>query len=384
MANERETRLRDRDPMEDVLRAQEYQGMGSLTAQGTGRVVPASQIGDTQVQVMGEVVTAQRVAVPRVTADIRAEIKALAAMAGARWVYRIPFKNNKTGQTEWVKGPTVKCTNSVFRAYGNCHLTTRVFSEGDSWIFYSRIVDLQRGSTYDRPYQQRKVMNTGMKDGGRAGDINFQIGVSKSQRNVVSNFLEDLVAYAREEAEKGVLERVNKNPDGARTWILSQLDDMKIDKKRVELVYGRTAEHWTTFDMAKMFAELSGIEDQMIDADDIYPKPEDVTAKREASNPLAGNQGQGVGTAGNGAPAGGAEAERKSYPPGSEPYTGTGGARDTTKAGGGVYMPDGKPPGETMDNADATLGGGTKPQADPHPAKKAAGKKKANLFGGDA
>lgn len=366
MANERETRLKD--PMEDVLRQEEYRGAGVMAG---NQMIPSGRAGDTQVQVMGEVVTAQRVAVPRNMAEIRAEIKALAAMSGQRWYYRIPFKNKKTGQTEWVEGPTVKCTNSVFRAYGNCHLTTRVFSEGDSWIFYSRIVDLQRGSTYDRPFQQRKQQDTGMKDKARAADLVFQIGVSKSQRNVVSNFLEDLVAYAQEEARKGVLDRVKGNPDGARKWILEQLEDLKVDKKRVEGVYGRTAEHWTVPDMAKMFAEINGIADGMIDPDDLYPKPEDVTAKREASNPLAGNQSQGVGTAGNGAPAGGAEASEAANAAATAAVQG---ARNEAGAG--------KPPGETMDAAEATLGGGTKAEAPA--AKKAARKKKANLFGGDA
>lgn len=261
------TRTQERPPFEadydDVQR-----GLAGVGA--NSQLVPI-QKGDTSVSVMGEIVTAQRVAVPRDLARIRNDIKALAAMSGARWVYRIPFKNRKTNQTDYVEGPTIKCANAIVRAYGNCLTTCRVFDEGDHWMIYARVVDLQSGATYDRPYQQRKGQDTGMRDAARQLDMVFQIGVSKATRNVVVNFLDDLVAYAVEEAKAGILERVNKNPKGAKDWIVKQLGDLEIEVKRVERVYGRVMDHWTVPDMAKMFAEINSIIDGMADAEDVYP-----------------------------------------------------------------------------------------------------------------
>lgn len=373
----------------DVFANQEFDegGVGTRSAViPAGRSMPAARADETQIHTMGELVTAQRVAVKRDMAEIRAEIKALAAMAGMRWVYRIPFKNRTKGTTEYVEGPTVKCTNSVFRAYGNCLLTTRVFTEGDSWIFYSRIVDLQKGSTYDRPFQQRKGQDTGMSDKARAGDMIFQIGVSKSQRNVVANFLEDLVAYAQEEAKKGVIERVNKNPGGAREWILAQLLELEIDVKRVEVIYGRTKEHWTVPDMAKMFAEINGIQDGMIDATDIYPMPEDKNAKRAESNPLAGGQEKTDKNAGAdaganeqaggaaGQVASGAAASGSPSSPGNTPENaGSGVPADAATGGATTATGTGAPPTPARE-----------PSVGPSPvgAKKPAVKK--NVFGGDA
>jgi len=273
------------DPLTTLTSGDE---MAEQVVAASHQMIPRGRAGDTAISIMGEIVTAQRVAVPRVMAEIRTNIKALAAMSGSRWVYRIPFKNKRTGSVDYVEGPTIKCTNAVVRCYGNSLVTSRVIDNGDHWMIYARVVDLQTGSTYDRPYQQRKRQDTGMKDDGRALDMVFQIGVSKATRNVIANFLEDLVSYAVEEAKKGILERVGKNPEGARNWILEQLKEQGIEVKRVAAVYGRTPEHWTVPDMAKMFAEINSIHDGMVDADDIYPisQPQVEAPAKEPKEPV--------------------------------------------------------------------------------------------------
>lgn len=377
---ERETRLKD--PMQEVLDPlQFHQGGADL-----GAVVPAGQAGGMAraggftTGMQGDIITAQRVGVPRNMSRILANMKALARAAGKEYVYGWEVNDRKNNRKVWIEGPTITLANDLAREYMNCQVDCRVMDEGKHWVFYARFVDLETGFTMVRAYQQRKGQDTGMKDDQRSLDMVFQIGQSKAIRNVVVNALRSLVNYCVEEAKNSLLDKVGKNPDGARKWIQQQLKELAIDQKRVEALYGRTAEHWTTPDMARIYTELQSIIDGMMNAEDVYPVPqkEEADRKREDSNPLAGNQGQGVGTAGNGAPAGGAEAN-----PNINPNVAAGTAAQTSQ-GPNAAATEGRGLGDLMDGADATLGGGTKPTAEPAAAKKAAGKKKANLFGGEA
>lgn len=381
MANERETRLKD--PMQEVLDPlQFHQGGADL-----GAVVPAGQTGMARAGgfttgMQGDIITAQRVGVPRNMSRILANMKALATAAGKEYVYGWEVNDRKNNRKVWIEGPTITLANDLAREYMNCQVDCRVMDEGKHWVFYARFVDLETGFTMVRAYQQRKGQDTGMKDDQRSLDMVFQIGQSKAIRNVVVNALRSLVNYAVDAAKGSLLDKVGKNPEGARTWIRQQLKDLGVDIKRVEALYGRTSEHWTTPDMARIYTELQSITDGMMNAEDVYPVPqkEEAARKREDSNPLAGNQGQGVGTAGNGAPASGAEAQGSAgQPSGGAPRSEPTGGSDATGGTAGPAVP----PGGLMDNADATLGGGTKPQ-EPTPAAKKPGKKKANLFGGDA
>ena len=362
MANERETRLKD--PMQEILDPlQFHQGGADL-----GSVVPAGQTGMARqggftTGMQGDIITAQRVGVPRNMSRILANMKALARAAGKEYVYGWEVNDRKNNRKVWIEGPTITLANDLAREYMNCQVDCRVMDEGKHWMFYARFVDLETGFTMVRAYQQRKGQDTGMKDDQRSLDMVFQIGQSKAIRNVVVNALRSLVNYCVEEAKNSLLDKVGKNPDGARAWIKQQLKTLAIDQKRVEALYGRTAENWTTPDMARIYTELQSIIDGMMNAEDVYPVPqkEEAARKGEDSNPLAGGQKRGAGTGGAGQPPVGAESDQKQDAPQRPP----------------------KPPENIMDAADATLGGGTKAQ-EPAPAKKSAGKKKANLFGGDA
>lgn len=256
-----------------------------------GSLVPVQN--STMISVTGEIVTAQKVAYPRNMGEVFRRIGINAAVAGARWFYRIPFKNKSTGQTDYVEGISIKGVNGVFREYGNCLLTTRVQDTPTHWIIYARFVDLETGSTYDRPFQQRKGQDTGMKDAERRADMVFQIGVSKATRNVLANALEDLCAHALESAKSGLVARVNKNPAGAKKWIVDHLAELEIDIKRVAKVYGRNVENWTVPDLAKIYAEITSIEDGMVDASEMYPPIEAGTAEPQTKptpEPVAATQ----------------------------------------------------------------------------------------------
>jgi hypothetical protein len=240
---------------------------------------PELKTSEMAVSSVGGVVSAQRVAVPRDLGRVMNRMKVLATAAGDRYIYSIPYEDRRNNRKVYVEGPTVKLALDLVREYGNCQVRTRVMDEGDHWIIYAQFTDIETGFTLERPFQQRKGQNTGMRDNARALDQVLQIGVSKSIRNVIVNALGTLVEYVIEETKSSILARVADNPEGARAVILKKLEELAIQKKRVERVYGRKAEKWTAPDMAKLYTEIQAIADGMADADDLFP--EDTEAEQE-------------------------------------------------------------------------------------------------------
>src|SRR5262252_10418908 len=57
------------------------------------------------------VIGAQPVAVYRDENKVLQKLSALAAAAGTDWFYRFPVKNNQTGQSDWIEGPSIKLAN---------------------------------------------------------------------------------------------------------------------------------------------------------------------------------------------------------------------------------------------------------------------------------
>lgn len=221
----------------------------------------------------GDIITAQRVAVPRNNARIMATLKALSAAAGKNYVYGWKVKDKKNNREVWIEGATIKLANDLARVYGNCMVNVRVVDVGAAWMMYGRFVDLETGFTTERAYQQRKGQDVGMADGQRASDMIFQIGQSKCIRNVIVNALQTYADYCVEEAKSSLLDNVGKEPEKARAWILRKLTDTGIDKRRVEAIYGRTSEHWTVPDMARIYTEIQSVLDGMMTAAEVYPEP---------------------------------------------------------------------------------------------------------------
>ena len=284
----RETALAEPDPMRATL------DTGAMDAQPAGVQPGFAMVGANQgMHTGGDIITAQRVAVPRNNAKIMANLKALAAAAGKNYVYGWKVKDRQNNREVWIEGPTIKLANDLARVYGNCMVNVRVVDAGASWMMYGRFVDLETGFTTERAYQQRKSQKVGMTDDQRAADMIFQIGQSKCIRNVIVNALQTYADYCVDEAKSSLLDSVGKEPEKARTWIKSKIVALGIDQKRVEAIYGRTAEHWTVPDMARIYTELTSILDGMMTANEVYPEPAaDVAAEDPAKNAAAKTGGR--------------------------------------------------------------------------------------------
>lgn len=232
------------------------------------------------------VIGAQQVAVYRDESRVLGKLKAFAAAAGTEWYYRFPVKNNRTQQTDWIEGPSIKLANDLARLYGNCETDVRVLDLGDSWLFYARFTDFETGFSLTRPFQQYKAASKmGGSDDARRKDIAFQIGASKAIRNVVVNALQTFADFAFEEAKGALVEKIGKDLPQWRTKIAGRIGEIGIDIKRVEAVLGRVSADWLAPDMARIVAMMKSIQDGMATLDETFP-PID-TAKAEPAKQQA-------------------------------------------------------------------------------------------------
>lgn len=284
-----ETRTRGRlaDPMRDDLEASLREAQGGVGSDGLPALTPRAGGAATD-QALAGFVTAQKVAIKRDFPRILAEGKAVAAAAGDRFFYRIPFKqrDKATGETRttFVEGPSINLAMAAVSLYGNCKVAAVVEKETqDSWTFAAQFQDLEKGVTIVRSFQQRKGQNTGMRDQGRQADIVFQIGQSKAMRNVIVAALPLLVSEMHEAAKDSLVTKIEKNPDGWREKILSGLERRQISIKRVERAVARGHEKWTPADMARIVADMNAVADGVTTPDDLWPPaPGEATAEGES------------------------------------------------------------------------------------------------------
>ena len=274
-------------------------------------MVPVSASAGTAIDRAGaDIVTAQRVAIKRNLPAVLQEAKALATAAGQRFYYSIPFSKKIKGENgekdrwvkEYVEGIGINGAMAALNTYGNCRVEAFVAHEtATSYQFMARFTDLEKGVTVTRAFQQRKNMNTGMKDAARQEDIIFQIGQSKAIRNVIDAGLGWLCDEMFAAAKAGIVERVGKNLQMYRDKVLDRLDELGISLDRVEPVVGRSAGNWLAPDVAKLIAQVQAIQEGLAAPDDLFPADQDEQeALRNASERSDGN----------GAPQGG-ETEQK-------------------------------------------------------------------------
>ena len=211
---------------------------------------------------------------PRNLQKIKQALKIDAGAWGNKWMWGWEVNDKRRGKV-WIEGPTVKMANAIVRQYGNCVVDSRVFDLGSRWMIYARFIDLETGYTRVRPFAQRKSIDMGIKDDARALDMSFQAAVSRAERNVVVNALPELVEFCKDEAKNATYDEIQKDPEKARKWIVKNMQGLNIDRAACEKVYGRTAEHWTVPDMARIVVEVESVKDGMVNAADLYAVAEE-------------------------------------------------------------------------------------------------------------
>lgn len=223
-----------------------------------------------QINITQRFVTAQLVQHPRRIPAVVGKLREMAMVGSERFYYRWDVKN-ADGTKKPVEGLSIKGANSLAMIYGNCSVDVDGRETETHYYIKATFIDLESGANMTREFRQRKSMNLGKRmDKDRAEDIAFQIGQSKAIRNVITNALDPFAAEMLEFAQKGVLARIDKNPEKAMAWILETASSHNVSLARLELYVARPKAEWVAAHMAKLYGALNALEDGMDTANNIF------------------------------------------------------------------------------------------------------------------
>lgn len=217
-------------------------------------------------------------------ADVRKRLLAEADMAGESFYYGWGAGKDK------IEGPSVKVAMSAARCWGNCSVEALPLQEtSDSWIFTTRFVDFETGYCLERQFRQSKRWTVyGKHDAERKDDMRFQIGQSKSARNLVCNALPEwLISEAVERAKLAVRAKVEEyvKANGvvkAAEIIVKALVKAGVPEDRVLAKIGvAKTDGLTVDDIVILRGCLSAIQNGSDSAESIFGEPE---AKKPAKS----------------------------------------------------------------------------------------------------
>lgn len=244
------------------------------------------------IRTMNSNLGAVRVQVSRDIRKVRMQIGQLATYFGDSFEYALPFKrkvkDEKTGRwlerKEFVRGPSIRCTTAVARAYGNCSIDCSEAKETPAaYVFDAAFLDVETGFRLTRPFRQRKDQNIGGMGGdtGRVEDVLFQVGASKATRNVIRNALPDLCEYAIEQARSSMAARIEENREEIERRVMVRLEEHRIPLDRVEKFYGAKLNKMNARVIAQIIGMLRAVADGMLAAGEVCPAGEAAPAAGE-------------------------------------------------------------------------------------------------------
>lgn len=191
---------------------------------------------------------AQHVQKPRVLAQVERKFVEECNMGGESFYYGWAAGNGR------IEGASHRLALSLARCWGNCVVEQLPMQEAnDAWIFTSAFVDLETGFTLTRQFRQSKRWKVHGSlddpkakgyDPERAMDIRYQIGQSKSARNVVLAALPEwLVEKGVDESKKGVRQRLEKKiaADGLAKVQETLTQEFKKHGVTLEMILAKTA-----------------------------------------------------------------------------------------------------------------------------------------------
>lgn len=198
-----------------------------------------------------------------------------------------------------IEGPSIECAMIALRNFGNCVVCSRpVMETGTAYIFTSAFVDLETGVTYERQFRQsKKSIVYGKHDEERKGDIRFQIGQSKADRNAilraVPGWLTDKMIV---EAKAGVRDMIQKfvdNPkngiESARKRATDALGKFGIKVERVETKLDKKYGAWDVEALVILQGDIKALTTGAESADALYPAEEE-KPKEKIKNGLSEDQ----------------------------------------------------------------------------------------------
>lgn len=112
-----------------------------------------------------------------------------------------------------IEGASIGLALAAARCFGNCAVEPQPVQETEeAWYLPTAFIDIETGFTLVRNFRQSKSWTVhGRHDAQRKEDMRFQIGQSKSIRNVICNAIPKwIIDRAIEMAKSGVRERIEQ------------------------------------------------------------------------------------------------------------------------------------------------------------------------------
>jgi hypothetical protein len=230
--------------------------------------------GQPSVTVHTDYVTAQQVPKPRDLKAIMKQAIDIAELSGELFFYRweTSSTSHKTGEVKkgFVIGHSVKLTNEAVRLFGNCVIHQKpVIQTPSAWIFTTAFVDLETGFTRERQFRMDKQWPVhGRMDRFRKDDIRFQIGQSKSDRNVVLNslpqiilerMLEAAIGSVRKQIEFKIKDVYNGDIQKAIDELLKPFGSYAIDQGLIEQKLGLKRDKWDINTLVMLTGDLKAL-----------------------------------------------------------------------------------------------------------------------------
>lgn len=192
-------------------------------------------------RVQGQHVTAIQVQVPRDIKKIEQNVLTEFELAGedAYYTWEVNDKHSDTGKS-WIEGTSIDGAMIMVRHYGNCAVETAPIEDGPKqWVISSTFLDLETGFTLNRLFRQRKSGGVGTMMADRSLDMDFQIGQSKSIRNVVLAVMPGWLKRKAMDAAKKGAEKDMKDPQIAIKQSLRAFELIRVSVEAIEWKLGK-------------------------------------------------------------------------------------------------------------------------------------------------
>jgi len=243
--------------------------------------------GMTAMTMRTEIVTAQRIAVPRVLNKVKENVVREAELTGGDFEYRWTVKGNQV-----IEGVSVDGAMILLRNFGNCDCDVQIIQDAPNfWILSARFVDYETGFSLRRAFRQRKGEKHGNFDEDRALDIAFQIGQSKAQRNVIIKSMPVwLVSAAVDAARKGAEAGIADVPKSAAEAVAG-FGKLTVTQAQLEAKIGAPIATWGKRDIVFLRTVFKAIKDRETTVANEFPS---LTAPEVATAPPAVAEGAPV------------------------------------------------------------------------------------------
>jgi hypothetical protein len=211
-------------------------------------------------------VTALSVQKPRNLDKVVAAMENEAKYAGAKFWYKLPFGGG-------IEGPSIGLAVSLAREWGNCAVTMDVQETDEAFFFTGRFIDLEKGYQLERAFRQRKSPKLGKFDAERTQDIAFQIGQSKTIRNVILNSVPRWLVERTIQAAKAAV-AAGITPEkliAERKKIVEAFAAKKVSLERLVAKIGKGMTEWTAFDIADLRGDYSALTSGDATIEELFP-----------------------------------------------------------------------------------------------------------------